>query len=194
MKELIFATHNINKVVEIRSLLPAHLSIKSLVDCEITQAIPEPFDTIAENALEKARVVSRMVKTNCFSEDTGLEVAALDGSPGVRSARYAGEQASDEENRALLLKNMINNNRRDAQFKTVIALIFNDKEYLFEGICEGALTENEIGQNGFGYDSLFVPHGTHKTFAEMELTEKNMYSHRKKAFTKLLAFLNANHG
>ena len=194
MKELIFATHNINKVVEIRSLLPAHLSIKSLVDCEITQAIPEPFDTIAENALEKARVVSRMVKTNCFSEDTGLEVAALDGSPGVRSARYAGEQASDEENRALLLKNMINNNRRDAQFKTVIALIFNDKEYLFEGICEGALTENEIGQNGFGYDSLFVPNGTHKTFAEMELTEKNMYSHRKKAFIKLLAFLNANHG
>ena len=194
MKELIFATHNINKVVEIRSLLPAHLSIKSLVDCEITQAIPEPFDTIAENALEKARVVSRMVKTNCFSEDTGLEVAALDGSPGVRSARYAGEQASDEENRALLLKNMINNNRRDAQFKTVIALIFNDKEYLFEGICEGVLTENEIGQNGFGYDSLFVPNGTHKTFAEMELTEKNMYSHRKKAFTKLLAFLNANHG
>lgn len=194
MKELIFATHNINKVVEIRSLLPAHLSIKSLVDCEITQAIPEPFDTIAENALEKARVVSKMVKTNCFSEDTGLEVAALDGSPGVRSARYAGEQASDEENRALLLKNMINNNRRDAQFKTVIALIFNDKEYLFEGICEGALTENEIGQNGFGYDSLFVPNGTHKTFAEMELTEKNMYSHRKKAFIKLLAFLNANHG
>ena len=194
MKELIFATHNINKVVEIRSLLPAHLSIKSLVDCGITQAIPEPFDTIAENALEKARVVSRMVKTNCFSEDTGLEVAALDGSPGVRSARYAGEQASDAENRTLLLKNMINNNRRDAQFKTVIALIFNDKEYLFEGICEGVLTENEIGQNGFGYDSLFVPHGTHKTFAEMELTEKNMYSHRKKAFAKLLAFLNANHG
>ena len=194
MKELIFATHNINKVIEIRSLLPAHLLIKSLADCGITQAIPEPFDTIAKNALEKVRVVSKMVKTNCFSEDTGLEVAALDGSPGVRSARYAGEQASDAENRALLLKNMINNNHRDAQFKTVIALIFNDKEYLFEGICEGVLTENEIGQNGFGYDSLFVPDGTHKTFAEMELSEKNMYSHRKKAFAKLLAFLNANHG
>ena len=194
MRNLIFATNNANKVTEIRSLLPPTFFVKSLKDCGITIDIPEPFDTISANALEKARVVYNIVKENCFSEDTGLEVAALNGLPGVRSARYAGDESSDGDNRALLLSNMLDLQNRKAQFRTVIVLIYQKNEYLFEGICVGTITEKERGQNGFGYDSLFVPSGADKTFGEMQLSEKNIYSHRKKAFAKLLAFLNEKDG
>lgn len=188
--KLIFATNNHNKVLEIKSALPKELEIISLKEAGIDIDIPEPHNSLEANATEKSTVIHKLTNTNCFSEDTGLEVAALQGEPGVRSARYAGDDADNKKNIALLLQNMNNIENRAAQFKTVISLILNENEYQFVGICKGKIITEEIGNKGFGYDSIFVPDGDTKTFAEMEMEDKNKYSHRKKALEKLIEFLN----
>ena len=188
--KLIFATNNQNKIAEIKAALTQGLEIVTLNEAGINIEIDEPFDTLEENAREKATVIFGITKQNCFSEDTGLEVIALNGKPGVKSARYAGDEADNKKNIALLLKNMEGIDERSAQFKTVICLLLNNEEYLFTGICEGKINSKETGSMGFGYDAVFTPDGADKTFAEMNLDEKNKYSHRKKALQKLIKFLN----
>jgi XTP/dITP diphosphohydrolase len=188
--KLIFATNNANKVAEIKSALSAGLEIITLHEAGINIDIPEPYNTLEENAREKARVISNLTKENCFSEDTGLEVTALNNEPGVRSARYAGDEADNKKNILLLLKNMKNIVNRAAQFKTVICLLIDGKEYFFTGICKGKIINEQRGEMGFGYDAVFIPDGDDKTFAEMTMDEKNKYSHRKKALLKLTDFLN----
>ena len=192
--KLIFATNNENKVSEIKSALTKGLEIITLKEAGIDIDIPEPHDTLEKNATEKATVIHNLTKQNCFSEDTGLEVAALNGEPGVRSARYAGDDANNKNNIALLLQNMQHIHERSAQFKTVISLLLDDVEYQFIGICTGKIIQEEIGEMGFGYDAIFVPDGSEKTFAQMAMEEKNKYSHRKKALAKLIVFLNNYNG
>jgi XTP/dITP diphosphohydrolase len=192
--KLIFATNNQNKVVEIKAALTEGLEIITLKEAGIDIDIPEPHNTLEENATEKSTVIHNLTKQNCFSEDTGLEVAALNGEPGVRSARYAGDDANNKNNIALLLQNMQNKSERSAQFKTVISLILDDVEHQFTGICTGKIIREEIGKMGFGYDAIFVPDGDEKTFAQMTMEEKNKYSHRKKALAKLIDFLNNYNG
>lgn len=189
MQTLIFATNNQHKVEEIRSVLKDQFKIITLAEAGIDQDITEPYDTIEANALEKARVIYALTGRNCFGEDTGLEVEALNGEPGVKSARYAGEEKSFENNTRKLLQNMQDKENRKAQFKTIIALILNGKEYLFEGICKGCIDTTPRGDKGFGYDPIFIPEGQTKTFAEMNMDEKNIYSHRRKAMDKLITFL-----
>lgn len=189
MTSLIFATNNINKVVEVRSILQDQFTIRSLAEAGIDIDIPEPFDTLEENALEKARVIHKLTNANCFAEDTGLEVDALNGEPGVKSARYAGEERSFEKNIAKLLANLKDKQNRSAQFKTIISLILNGEEHIFDGICKGIIIASPKGTAGFGYDPVFIPQGSNKTFAEMDLEEKNRYSHRKKAIEKLTQYL-----
>lgn len=191
MQTLIFATNNQHKVEEVRSVLKEQFQIITLVEAGIHHDIPEPYDTIEANALEKARVIFALTGNNCFGEDTGLEVEALNGEPGVKSARYAGEEKSFEKNTAKLLQNMEGKQNRKAQFKTVIALVINGKEYLFEGICKGTIAKAPRGNKGFGYDPVFMPEGQTKTFAEMDMDEKNRYSHRRKAMDKLIVFLSS---
>ncbi len=191
--ELIFATNNQNKVTEIRSVVK-DLTIISLREAGIDIDIPEPHDTLEANAFEKSSVIRDLTDKNCFSEDSGLEVLALNGEPGVRSARYAGDEADNKKNIQLLLNNMRGKADRSAQFKTVISLIIDDKEHQFTGICKGTLTTEEKGSGGFGYDSIFIPDGDERTFGEMTMDEKNKYSHRKKAVTKLIDFLNKYDG
>jgi XTP/dITP diphosphohydrolase len=191
--ELIFATNNNNKVTEIKSALSSGLQIITLKEAGILIDIPEPHNTIEANATEKAQAIFNLTNKNCFSEDTGLEVHALDNKPGVKSARYAGETATAKENMELLLQNLKNINERAAQFKTVISLIIDGKEHQFTGICKGKIIEQPKGEKGFGYDPIFIPDGANITFAEMELDEKNKYSHRKKALVQLIEFLNAQH-
>jgi XTP/dITP diphosphohydrolase len=192
--KLIFATNNQNKVAEIKAALTEGLEIVTLKEAGIDIDIPEPHNTLEENAREKSMVIYNLTKQNCFSEDTGLEVAALNGEPGVRSARYAGDDANHKDNIALLLQNMQNINERSAQFKTVISLILDKVEHQFTGICIGKIIREEKGEMGFGYDAIFVPDGNEKTFAQMEMEEKNKYSHRKKALAKLIDFLNNYNG
>jgi XTP/dITP diphosphohydrolase len=192
--KLIFATNNQNKVAEIKAALTQGLEIITLKEAGIDIDIPEPHNTLEENAREKATVIHNLTQQNCFSEDTGLEVAALNGEPGVRSARYAGEPSDGKKNISLLLKNMLQITERNAQFKTVISLILDNTEYQFTGICTGKIIHEEIGEMGFGYDAIFVPDGNEKTFAQMEMEEKNIYSHRKKALAKLIDFLNNYNG
>ena len=194
MQELIFATNNQNKVMEIQSLLPSNIKAVSLKDAGINIDIPEPHNTLEENASEKSVTIFRLTNKDCFSEDTGLEVMALGGEPGVRSARYAGNDSNAEQNILKLLDNMKNQQNKQAQFKTVISLILNGKEIQFTGICEGEIISSPRGANGFGYDPVFIPSGADKTFAEMSLEEKNKYSHRKKATALLLQYLTENYG
>ena len=189
MDNLIFATNSQHKVDEISWVSGNDFNIISLKEAGINIDIPEPHDTLEANASEKSRLIYQLTGKNCFSEDTGLETAALDGEPGVKSARYAGEGRSFEDNINKLLMNLQGVKKRNARFRTVISLLFQGKEYLFEGICKGTIIEEKRGKNGFGYDPVFVPDGSTKTFAEMELAEKNRFSHRKKAMEKLLAFL-----
>lgn len=186
---IIFATNNANKVKEVQAVLPATLQVQTLKEAGIDIDIPEPHDTLEANALEKARVIHQMTGKDCFSEDTGLEVAALNGEPGVRSARYAGEIKSDAANMTLLLHKLEGSENRQARFRTVIALILDGKEHLFEGICEGRIIAAPKGSEGFGYDPIFVPDGSENTFAEMGMAEKNKFSHRKKAVAQLVTFL-----
>ncbi len=192
MITLIFATNNQNKVEEIRAVLRNSFQIMTIKEAGILIDIPEPHDTLEANASEKSKTIFNLTKKNCFSEDTGLEVEALNGEPGVKSARYAGDDRAFDKNIEKLLQNLLSEANRNARFRTVISLILDGKEYLFEGICEGSITQNPSGSNGFGYDPVFIPTGSSKTFAEMEMEEKNTFSHRKKAIEKLIAFLNSN--
>jgi XTP/dITP diphosphohydrolase len=189
MKTLIFATNNQHKVDEIRLVLGNRFKLLTLKEAGIDIDIPEPHDTLEANATEKSNVIHQLTGKNCFSEDTGLQVAALNGEPGVKSARYAGEARSFEDNIEKLLLNLKGETNRKAQFKTVISLLLDDKEYFFEGVCPGTITAKKIGSNGFGYDPIFIPEGSNKTFAEMTMSEKNQFSHRKKAMEKLVEFL-----
>ncbi|MER3470847.1 MAG: non-canonical purine NTP pyrophosphatase, RdgB/HAM1 family [Chitinophagaceae bacterium] len=188
--KIIFATNNQHKVDEIRSVLPKQIEIITLKEAGIDQDIPEPHDTIEANAVEKARVIHRLTEQNCFSEDTGLEVVALNGEPGVKSARYAGEDRSPNANIKKLLHCLKDKENRSARFKTVICLILDRKEYLFTGICNGRITEDVNGSEGFGYDPVFIPDGSDRTFAQMTMEEKNKFSHRRKATDELVSFLN----
>jgi XTP/dITP diphosphohydrolase len=188
--KLIFATNNQHKVDEIRAVLNKEaLEIMTLKEAGIDIDIPEPYETLEENASGKARAIFEMTGLACFSEDTGLEVAGLNGEPGVKSARYAGDSRSFDANIEKLLVNLSGKTDRAARFRTVIALLLDGKETLFEGICEGRIIEERRGKNGFGYDAVFVPAGSTLTFAEMDMNQKNKYSHRKKATNKLVAFL-----
>lgn len=187
--ELIFATNNLHKIAEIQPLLPATIRLKTLKQAGIEQEIPEPHDSLEANASEKSRVIHSITGANCFSEDTGLEVVALNGAPGVKTARYAGSSAGAKENINKLLDVLRNENDRRARFRTVISLILNGKEFQFEGICEGRISEQPSGNHGFGYDPVFIPNGSDRCFADMTLEEKQQYSHRRKATDKLVDFL-----
>jgi len=193
--KLIFATNNEHKVDEIRSVIGnSSIEIVTLKEAGIDIDIPEPFNTLEENASNKSRTIYEMKRINpiitgCFSEDTGLEVEALNGEPGVRSARYAGEEKSFDKNIGKLLEKLEGTTNRKARFRTVISLIIDAKENLFEGICEGTIGYGKEGTGGFGYDPIFVPDGSIHTFAEMKIEEKNQFSHRKKATDKLITYL-----
>ncbi|HQV84754.1 MAG: RdgB/HAM1 family non-canonical purine NTP pyrophosphatase [Chitinophagaceae bacterium] len=188
--KLIFATNNQHKIDEIRSVLGKKIEIITLKEAGINIDIPEPYKTLEENASGKSKTIFDITATNCFSEDTGLEVNELNGEPGVKSARYAGEGRSFDANIEKLLSNLSGKSDRTARFRTVISLLIDGTETLFEGICEGRIIEKKRGLQGFGYDPVFIPTGSDKTFAEMDIVEKNRFSHRKKATEKLVAFLN----
>lgn len=189
MNQIIFASNNPNKVEEIQSAIGNAFQVISLKEAGIDIDIPEPHDTLEANASEKSRTIFNLTKCDCFSEDTGLEVEALNLEPGVKTARYAGEVPDSEKNIAKLLKNLLPHKERNARFRTIISLIFLGKEYFFEGVCEGWIADHKIGTAGFGYDPVFVPNGSKRTFAQMDLAEKNQFSHRKKAADKLVLFL-----
>lgn len=186
---LVFATNNLNKLKEIEALLHNKFTLKSLEDIGCNEDVPEEGETLEANALQKARYIHDKYKCNCFADDTGLEVMALNNAPGVYSARYAGPQRNSEDNMRKLLLELKNCDNRSARFRTVIALIIDNKEYLFEGIAEGEITKELHGEKGFGYDPVFKPKGYQKTFAQMSMEEKNRISHRGIAFNKLKAFL-----
>lgn len=186
---LVFASNNEHKIKEIKSLLGDSFRLLSLHDINISEDIPEEESLIEGNALAKARYVYNASGLNVFADDTGLEIAALDGLPGVHSARFAGEDKDSSENIKKVLYMLDTNENREARFRTVIALILDKKEYLFEGIVNGKIIYEKRGTMGFGYDPIFVPEGNHFTFAEMDLTEKNTISHRAQAFNKLKEFL-----
>ena len=186
---LVFASANEHKIKEISSILGRRLSLMSLRDVNISEDIPENEPTLEGNALEKARYVHRRTGLNVFADDTGLEVEALDGKPGVHSARFAGESKDPSANIVKLLSLLSGNINRKARFRTVIALIIDNREFLFEGIVEGKIIDEKRGSDGFGYDPVFIPEGREKTFAEMPLDEKNTISHRARAFNKLKLFL-----
>lgn len=188
--KIIFATNNTHKAVEIKVVLPHTLQVLTLKEAGIDIDIPEPFETLEENAVEKAKTIFQLTNAECFSEDTGLEVDALGGAPGALSARYAGDERSPEKNIEKLLAHLLHQPNRAAQFRTVICLIWKEQQHLFEGICRGTITTEPFGAGGFGYDSVFIPDGADKTFAQMTLPEKNAYSHRRKAVDKLVVFLN----
>lgn len=191
LMRLIFATNNVHKAEEIRSVISNGLEIVTLKEAGIDIDIPEPYHTLEENASAKSRTIYELSGTNCFSEDTGLEVQALGGEPGVKSARYAGAERSFEKNIDKLLSELYHRQDRKARFRTVISLIIEGKETLFEGICEGTIATERKGSAGFGYDPVFIPEGYNKTFAEMTAEEKNRISHRSKATEKLVVFLNS---
>lgn len=190
MKQIVFATQNAHKVEEIRAALNNQLNIVTLAEAGVFIDIPEPFDTLEENAAEKARVVHQLTGKDCFGEDTGLEVDALSGEPGAKSARYAGEERDSTRNVEKLLKKMEGKANRKAHFRTSIALVLEGKTYQFEGICEGEILDHPRGHKGFGYDPVFRPAGATKSFGEMDILEKNHYSHRRKAVDQLVNFLN----
>ena len=190
MQTLIFATNNQHKVDEVKSIPGINYNIISLKEAGINIDIPEPYNTLEKNASEKSSVIYKLTEKNCFSEDTGLEVEALNGEPGVKSARYAGEDKSFEKNIEKLLFKMQGIENRNAQFRAVLSLILNGTEYTFEGACKGTILAYTKGEGGFGYDSVFLPSGAENTFAEMNMEEKNKFSHRKKAMDKLIDFLN----
>lgn len=189
MKTLLFATGNPHKVQEMQQILDGRYRLLSLADIGCGEDIPETADTFEGNALLKARYVAQHYHTDCFAEDTGLEVEALNGAPGVYSARYAGEEKDPSANLRLVLAKMEGVANRRARFRTVIALLLNGHEYLFEGCAEGHLSEAPRGEGGFGYDPVFVPEGYSHTFAEMPSEAKHAISHRGKAVAKLLHFL-----
>ncbi len=186
---LVFASSNKNKLQEITQLMPSSITIKGLEDIGCTTEIPETSDTIEGNALLKAEYVKDNYQLDCFADDTGLEVTALDGAPGVYSARYAGEHCNSKDNIDKLLKEMEGVEDRSAQFKTIIALKLNDDTHLFEGIVNGTIAKKRIGSKGFGYDSVFIPDGSERSFAQYSMQEKATVSHRGIAIGKLQEFL-----
>ncbi len=188
--KLVFASNNPNKIKEIQAQLPAHIQIVGLKDIGCTEDIPETANTIEGNAQLKADYVTQKYNLPCFADDTGLEVDALNGEPGVFSARYAGEQKSDHDNMNKLLQNLQNKDNRNAQFKTVIHLNLPNLQKTFTGIAKGVITETKIGDQGFGYDPIFQPENQNRTFAQMTLQEKAVMSHRGKAVEQLIQFLN----
>lgn len=186
---LLFASNNRHKAEEINSILGEQFQIITLAEAGIVIDIPEPHDTIAANAAEKSSVIFQLTGKNCFGEDTGLEVEALGGAPGVKSARFAGEKATALENMTKLQELMKGQKNRKARFVTVISLRLNGEHHLFSGMCSGTLTEVPAGKDGFGYDPLFIPDGSKQSFAEMSMDEKNKFSHRKKAVQAMITFL-----
>ena len=189
MPELLFATNNVHKVQEVQAAVGNNFQIISLQQAGICIDIPEPHATLEENAEEKSGTIYKLYGKNCFSEDTGLEVNTLGGEPGVKSARYAGENRSDEENIRKLLQMLQGQANRAARFRTIVSLMLEGKGYRFEGICDGTIRHMPAGKQGFGYDPVFQPAGSAKTFAQMNIEEKGLYSHRKKAIAKLVTFL-----
>ena len=187
--KLIFATNNKHKLEEVREILGNQFEILSLKDINCFEEIPETQSTIKGNASQKAHYIYNKYKFDCFADDTGLEINALNGAPGVYSARYAGENCSYEDNVQKILKELKNETNRKAQFKTVISLIINEKEYFFEGKIKGKITNNKQGTSGFGYDPVFLPEGYSETFAELSADKKNKISHRGLATQKLIKFL-----
>ena len=187
--DLLFATSNKNKVLEIKKVLPKEFNIKSLDDIGFCEEIPENENTIEGNAIFKANYIYKKYNLNVFADDTGLEVDSLNGKPGVHSARYAGISKNSRDNINKLLKKLKNKKNRKARFKTVIALILNSKIYTFEGVVEGIITKKPKGENGFGYDPVFIPSGYTKTFGELSIEEKNSISHRSLAMNKLIDFI-----
>ena len=188
--KIIFATNNKNKVEEIKHLSHQKFQIFTWQEVGIDIDIPEPHDTLEANATEKSSTIYKLTNEAVFSEDTGLEVEALGGAPGVKSARYAGEGRNMQDNIDKLLAALKDKPSRAARFRTVVSLIIGGKEYQFEGICKGQITTTQDGTKGFGYDPIFIPDGSNTTFANMDILEKNTFSHRKKAVQQLIHFLN----
>lgn len=189
MKKFVFATNNAHKLEEVKALLSDKIELLSMKDIKCSADIPETETTLEGNALLKARYIYEKYHINCFADDTGLEVEALNGAPGVYSARYAGEEHNSEANMKKLLHELEGVENRKAQFRTIFALIIEGKEHLFEGIVKGEIIKQRKGNAGFGYDPIFVPEGYTQTFAEMGSEEKNKISHRAKAVGKLCKFL-----
>lgn len=187
--KLVFATNNKYKLQEVRDILGNRVEVLSLGDINCNDDIPETGTTLEENALIKARWISSKYGCNCFADDTGLEVEALNGAPGVYSARYAGDECNSQANMHKLLDNLTENNNRNAQFRTVIALIINGEEKLFDGVVKGTISEKQMGETGFGYDPIFIPKGYNISFAQMSSNEKNSISHRYIATEKLSNYL-----
>ncbi|WP_026956139.1 non-canonical purine NTP diphosphatase [Algoriphagus vanfongensis] len=187
--KICFATNNRKKIEEVKAALGDEFQIVSLEEIGCREELPETGDTLEFNAFQKARYVKDNYGVDCFADDTGLEVEALSGAPGVYSGRYAGEPRSDERNIDKLLENMVGKAKRQARFRTVIALILNGKEYQFDGIAQGEILDQRIGEKGFGYDPVFRPTGYQKSFAELSMEEKNQISHRGKAVRALVEFL-----
>ena len=190
--KLVFATNNRHKLQEVRDILGKRVEVLSLKDIDCNDEIPETGTTLEENALIKARWVKEKYGYNCFADDTGLEVEALGGAPGVYSARYAGEECDSQANMLKLLENLTGKSNRNAQFRTVIALIIENKEILFDGVVKGVISEKKMGDAGFGYDPVFIPDGYGMSFAQMESTLKNSISHRYRATEKLNDYINNN--
>lgn len=184
-----FATHNKHKLSEVQNIIGDKVTIQSISELQCFEEIPETGKTLEENALQKARYIYNKYHCNCFADDTGLEIDALEGRPGVYSARYAGENCSFEDNMRKVLSEMQGIKNRSARFRTIIALIIDGKEYLFEGKVEGEIIEDEKGNAGFGYDPIFRPKGFSETFAEMDVNKKNKISHRGLAVENLMVFL-----
>lgn len=190
--KLVFATNNKHKLEEVKAML-TNFEIVSLAEINCFEDIPETATTLEGNAILKANFITEKYGLDCFADDTGLEVEALNNEPGVYSARYAGEDNNAEANMAKLLKNLENSPNRKAQFKTAIALNIQGKQFIFEGICEGTILTEKRGKCGFGYDPIFMPDGFNTSFAELEMNEKGKISHRGKAIEKLVTFLNEHH-
>ena len=191
--KIVFATNNMNKLKEVQALLPSSISLVSLKEINCLEDIPETSDTIEGNALQKANYVLENYNVPCFADDTGLEVDALNGAPGVFSARYAGIEKNANKNMDKLLTELKNSENRNAQFKTVIALVGLSDNKTFEGICEGEITTKRYGNEGFGYDPIFKPKNYEVTFAQMPLATKNKIGHRGKAVQQLINYLNTNY-
>ena len=187
--QLVFATNNLNKLKEVEAILPQHIKLLSLKDIACNEDIPETQPTIEGNAIQKAEYLKKHYGYDCFADDTGLEVDALNGAPGVLSARYAGPQRNAEDNTNKLLSELNDKDNRSARFRTVIALYLNGELKTFTGICNGEITKEKHGEGGFGYDPIFKADGYEKTFAEISLEEKNSIGHRGKAVTQLIEFL-----
>lgn len=189
MQQLIFASGNRHKAEEIEAALPNGFRITIMKDAGITEEIPEPFDTLEANSRHKADFLFTRLQQDCFAEDTGLEVEALHGEPGVKSARYAGEGRDFDANIDKLLTKLQGSTNRRARFRTVFSLIRNGELFQFEGICNGTILEKRTGTGGFGYDPVFLPDGSNRSFAEMTTEEKNQFSHRKKGLDQMIEFL-----